>query len=209
MQLTTYVLRILFSIIEHLYFLAWMNSTVCIVLMMGAYFNTHRNLNTTMKRKRFAPWKLLLLPGKSGRRDKDKVCILIISLVNFLVVSELTESLEQKRDREYKLILESELYDLPQSNLHVAADTAKVWTQLTHLFLSASFSVLPLVYITSTLLCPLNHPWSQVNIPLYPLPYSSGIMINMWIECVHVCIWYWHPCMGYYSAFHTNNADDF
>ena len=45
------------------------------------------------------------------------------------MVSELTESLEQKRDREYKLILESELYDLPQSNLHVAAATAKVWTQ--------------------------------------------------------------------------------
>ena len=41
---------------------------------------------------------------------------------SFATPSGLAESLQQRRDREYKLILESELYDLPQSSLQVPVE---------------------------------------------------------------------------------------
>ena len=43
--------------------------------------------------------------------------------VTLHVVSDLAESLEQRKEREYKLILESELYDLPETTLLVPATT--------------------------------------------------------------------------------------
>ena len=39
-------------------------------------------------------------------------------------VSDLAEALDQRKDREYKLILESELYDLPETTLLVPATTS-------------------------------------------------------------------------------------